>query len=55
MNESDAFAKRLLKNLDELASEGNFGNEQNRAAPRLEGVSGEFEINVGFTTTGNTA
>ncbi len=55
MNEDDSIAESFGKNADKLAGEGDFGDEENGGFLRFEGISGHFEVNIGFATTGNAA
>ncbi len=43
----------MLENLDQLAGEGDLGNEEDGGLAAGEGVGGEFEINIGLAAAGN--
>lgn len=53
MDENGAPGEGMFEDFDELASEGDFGDEKDGRFLGLEGVFGEFKVDVGFATTGN--
>lgn len=55
MEENDAVAEGLLENLDDLAGEGDFGDEEDDGGLGLKGLSSEFKVKVGFTATSHTS
>ncbi len=55
VDEVDTGAESLLENLDELGGEGDFGNEEDGGVLRFKGISGHFEVDIGFTATGYTS
>ncbi len=55
MDEDDAAAEGLFEDFDELAGEGDFRDEEDGGFLRFEGVFGHFEVDIGFTATGNAS
>lgn len=55
MNEYNAIAKSLFEDLNKLASEGDFGDEENSGLIFLDSIRGELKIDIGFATTSNSA
>lgn len=53
VNEVNVAAEGLLEDRDELAGEGDFWDEKNGGLVVLEGVGGEFEVDVGFAAAGD--
>ncbi len=53
MDKADAGAEGGFENLDELAGEGDFGDEEDDGLTVFKGILGHFEIDVGFTATSN--
>lgn len=55
VDENDFIWEGLLKNADELAGEGDFGDEQDGGFAGFEGLGGESEVDIGFAATGDAA
>lgn len=55
VDEDDATFEGLLEDFDELAGEGDFRDEEDGGFLRFEGVFGHFEVDIGFTATGNAS
>ncbi len=55
MNEEDTVAEGVVEDFDELAGEGDFGDEEDGGFLRLERVRGHLEVEIGLTTTGDAA
>ncbi len=51
MEEKNTFAESLFKNLDELASEGDFGDEKDSGSMLACGTGCKFEVDVSFAAT----
>lgn len=51
VDEMDARAESLLEDVDELGSEGDFGDEEDSGLLRFKALSGHFEVDIGFTAT----
>lgn len=55
MDENDAVAEGLGEDFDELASEGDFGDEEDGGFLLFEGLCGQCEVDISFTATGNAS
>lgn len=55
MDEHDLIGESFGENVDELAGEGDFGNEENGGFLLVESIGGEGKVDIGFATTGYTA
>lgn len=55
VNEGDEVAKGVFKDFDELAGEGDFGDEEDGGFLLPERFRGELEVDIGFTATGNAS
>lgn len=53
VNQNDLATKSALKNLYELAGEGDFGNEKDGRFTFGEGARSELEVDVGLAATGD--
>jgi len=55
VDEDNAATEGLFEDFDELAGEGDFRDEEDGGFLRFEGVFGHFEVDIGFTATGNAS
>lgn len=51
VDEDDAVFEGLGENFDELTGEGDFWDEEDGGFLLFESVFGQFEVDIGFTTT----
>ena len=54
MEKDDVLSEGLLKDLNELGSEGNFGDEEDDGFLSLHRFFSKSKVNIGFAATGDT-
>ena len=55
VNEGDEVAKGVFEDFDELAGEGDFGDEEDSGFAGFERFCGHLEVEIGFTATSNAS